>query len=981
MTGTIPNPNNTIKIIVVFLAAMVVATGAVSYAQPMNSAWPMFHSYANRTGQSAYPSYTNGTVDWTYTTGSTIEGSPAIASDGTVYVGSMDGKLYVIYPDGVLKWSYATSEGTIIATPSIASDGTIYIGAIHSFPRYSIGTFYAINPDGTQKWNYTSIGGVISSAVVALDGTIYFGAQDGNLYALNSDGTLKWTFPTSNYIDSSPAIAADGTIYFGSEDGNIYSLYPNGTLKWARLIGNIPVDSSPAVSRDGTVYIGSTDSNIYALNPDGTLKWSYATGDSIWQSSPAVATDGTVYVGSYDNNIYALNPTGTLKWKYAVAGWGIDSSPAIDANGDVYVGGGDGKVYSLYPNGTLRWSYTTGDIVFSSPAIGENGTVYVGSNDGKIYAFESFPTTPPAPVLPDISVSNVRPVQVVFGADINGDGRMDLVKGKNTSIIINLNVINSDALPNDANIDFLVNMSGLQSFTQTFKGSDVKTGQVRLFFVPNFDGDATINVTVNPLCSVNEIDCSNNSNSTNVTVKDTKDFLIVYKSVDYLGPVGDYSGTVGNSTLFLNATYPLNPQKFNIDNTNPSFTPPPHLPTKTPIASFINILSDMSTLCIEGQLQSSFHANTVAGIVSDNYFGFYGRTDVGLANPGLGPLICGVLVQQDFWTVTAHEVGHLNGLPVNPAFGTNGKEEYNSTYDGNPASGFWVDNDTNVSGSTCFMGNAPFKTDDRSQNNPLGRWIDGPDYVHLFKNFATDPSDPEGLLVSGLIFKNGTVVLGNWYSFSNGTLDSLPQGNFSIQTLDRMGNVLNQTSFNAAFTLDFDPTGPVETNVTGFAFKIPFPENTSSVRISFNNVTKVEVNPNSKSLRDAINSIPDFGFEKNPEKSRKLLLKEVDVFEKLLEKHKKGKAVEESKINAAIAILKHVIRKSVEKLVIDYTPQNPLQLSKGYILDLVDNTVERLQGTVMPNSKVPARIMNINPDSLNDSNLDVLSQLGEIRGD
>ena len=40
---------------------------------------------------------TPGTLKWSYTTGCDIYSSPAIASDGTIYVGSLwDGKLYAI---------------------------------------------------------------------------------------------------------------------------------------------------------------------------------------------------------------------------------------------------------------------------------------------------------------------------------------------------------------------------------------------------------------------------------------------------------------------------------------------------------------------------------------------------------------------------------------------------------------------------------------------------------------------------------------------------------------------------------------------------------------------------------------------------------------------------------------------------------------------------------------------------------------------
>jgi hypothetical protein len=48
--------------------------------------------------------------------------------------------------------------------------------------------------DGTIKWTFEAGGGIESSPVIGVDGTIYFGAHDNKFYAVNPDGTLKWKF-------------------------------------------------------------------------------------------------------------------------------------------------------------------------------------------------------------------------------------------------------------------------------------------------------------------------------------------------------------------------------------------------------------------------------------------------------------------------------------------------------------------------------------------------------------------------------------------------------------------------------------------------------------------------------------------------------------------------------------------------------------------------------------------------------------------
>jgi len=159
---------------------------------------------------------TDGSLKWKYKTGYRIESSPAIASDGTVYVGSDDHYLYAINPDGSLKWKYRTGSW-IESSPAIASDGTVYVGSgvyIESSDSWD-GYLYAINPDGSLKWKYKTGYRIESSPAIASDGTVYVGSSY-YLYAINPDGTLKWKYKTDCMIVSSPAIASDGTIYVGS---------------------------------------------------------------------------------------------------------------------------------------------------------------------------------------------------------------------------------------------------------------------------------------------------------------------------------------------------------------------------------------------------------------------------------------------------------------------------------------------------------------------------------------------------------------------------------------------------------------------------------------------------------------------------------------------------------------------------------------------------------------------------------------------
>ena len=94
-----------------------------------------------------------------------------------------------------MKWKFE-AEGPITTSPAIASDGTIFVGVYIDYSAE--GFFYAINLDGTEKWHYKTGGGVSSCPAIGDDGIIYFGSSDKNFYAVDSkNGELIWKFHTS----------------------------------------------------------------------------------------------------------------------------------------------------------------------------------------------------------------------------------------------------------------------------------------------------------------------------------------------------------------------------------------------------------------------------------------------------------------------------------------------------------------------------------------------------------------------------------------------------------------------------------------------------------------------------------------------------------------------------------------------------------------------------------------------------------------
>jgi outer membrane protein assembly factor BamB len=373
------------------------------------SAWPKYRGDIRNTGQGQGSGALNF-LRWVTDAGMTdrVEASPVIGSDGTIFIGADDGKVYAIDgTTGVIHWAVTVQSEGVDSSAAIGFDGTIYVGAGESV--------VALDPlTGTEKWRFATAGDVESSPTIGSDGTLYVGADDARVYALDSStGALKWyfTFPDDSDTDSSPALGTDGTVYVGSDKGTLYALDgQTGNLKWFFVaVGEI--SGAPVLGPDGTVYVsalnsGKTEARTYALDGAfGLQKWVKSLPSNS-KASVALGVDGMIYVSAVKlpdalgSDLRAVvwafdGETGNQKWESLLetGSQGV-SAPSLGADGTVYVHaekpsapGGIGKLSALDPlTGRVNWEFATGGSSNSSPAIGADGTLYVGSDDGKVYA-------------------------------------------------------------------------------------------------------------------------------------------------------------------------------------------------------------------------------------------------------------------------------------------------------------------------------------------------------------------------------------------------------------------------------------------------------------------------------------------------------------------------------------------------------------------------------------------------------------------
>ena len=338
-------------------------------------------------------------MDWNASTGGVIFSSPAIAPDGTIYVGSNDNKVHAFHSDGSSKWSSITGNW-VDSTPSIGSDGTIYVGSWDN-------KIYALNPsDGSVLWEYETNSYVTASPSLGADGRIYVGSKDSILYALESNGSVAWEYFAGQPISSSAALGQDGTIYFGDENGTFHAVNPDGTNKWTYEVeeisdSNRSILSSPALDLSGNLYFGSGNGYCYSLSDNennATLNWKSLSGDRV-DASPVLGINDEVLFVSRDGYLRSLSTfSGGQNWETFV-GDVFYSTPVVDENGRTYVigytGSGENHLFAIEANGTKAWDtndtncpFTVGGIVDSSLALSDSGKLYYGCYDNRLYCLD-----------------------------------------------------------------------------------------------------------------------------------------------------------------------------------------------------------------------------------------------------------------------------------------------------------------------------------------------------------------------------------------------------------------------------------------------------------------------------------------------------------------------------------------------------------------------------------------------------------------
>lgn len=240
---------------------------------------------------------------WSINVGGSCGGTPAVHG-GLVIAPVMGGDVVALATsDGGQQWK-ASLPGLISASPAVADDGTVYMGS-------QDGSLYAIN-GGAVGWSHKTGGEIWSRpAIDPVTKAVYVGSNDGWVYSLTPAGGLEWQAEVKGQVWGTLLAPGDGSLYVASTFKQVYRLDADeGTVEWTAKLGGISY-SSPVIDGDGTLYIGSTTGVLHALDAaTGAERFAFQVGASL-HATPVISGDRVV-VGCVDKAVYAL-------WRYGVS--------------------------------------------------------------------------------------------------------------------------------------------------------------------------------------------------------------------------------------------------------------------------------------------------------------------------------------------------------------------------------------------------------------------------------------------------------------------------------------------------------------------------------------------------------------------------------------------------------------------------------------------------------------------------------------
>jgi len=287
-----------------------------------------------------------------------------------------------------------------------ARSGAFYVGTID-------GQVHALHPDGSFYWNYTVTGAVTGRLLVERSGLVLVPATQ-SIYALNPDGTLAWRARTPVEVEGGLVRDARGGVHFAGADGRIFELGERGKLV-TEVEAEAPWSALPTALPDGSIAAGSASGLVVVSAPSGVRRFELeraarqvllCPGDRLCAVSGsalrtltgepplslrarAAAVRGAFLSLLIDDRTLALHEGLSGPARHAVhLPSRASAPPALDASGTAYVPLVNGALVAVSRTGRVLGCEQIGRGAVVSAVVDPSGLVLTATSEGNVAAIE-----------------------------------------------------------------------------------------------------------------------------------------------------------------------------------------------------------------------------------------------------------------------------------------------------------------------------------------------------------------------------------------------------------------------------------------------------------------------------------------------------------------------------------------------------------------------------------------------------------------
>jgi len=298
---------------------------------------------------------------WSFHAGAPLSGPPGVGPDGSLVVGTLDGYVHALRPDGVFRYSY-TLDGRVVGSPVVLGDGVVLAASDKR-------RLYAIRPDGSLAWATTVFGGVLPPLAVDAQDRVWLRTGSGTAVAYSRRGGVVGFAKIGRAATLGPVVSGTRGVLVASPAGELGLIGDFG--KFRRT--TIPQTLTNVWSYERG-FLAFGERKLSELDAELAVGWSRPDVDALLCATPVVTREaGEIRWLAEDGGVRArvASPLGATEPSACTGAslFAVDARGAIvhvRSNGDVVrLDSPAGALVGLAPTrpGSLVAAYQDGRVV------------------------------------------------------------------------------------------------------------------------------------------------------------------------------------------------------------------------------------------------------------------------------------------------------------------------------------------------------------------------------------------------------------------------------------------------------------------------------------------------------------------------------------------------------------------------------------------------------------------------------------------